>query len=643
MAKPAFAKKLCVFLCLPVLLTVSLFSSAQITYTANNTVPAYNNFFKYGINMGYFGSSWSDITLSNISAGNPSQNIQGINSKTLRITLPEDFLDFWGYDVRLNEFNHYNTIGIRENTIFLGGTAAYHRENADYGCGQTYMWSNMFTAIWDGGANGTPVNDNNYYALYVYKTVTRYKNNTRFWEIINEPDYDISSNGWKDPGQPGNWWDANPNPCALANLRAPVFHYNRLLRISYEVIKTLDPEAFIAVGGIGYPSFLDAILRNTDNPVDGSVTAEYPLKGGAYFDVLSFHNYPMYALKYWDNSILNFAFKRHSDAATEEFIEAKDKMATVLGNHGYNNAVFPAKHFICTETNIPSKAIGEYIGSELAQANYVMKTLIEAQRNNIKQLYYYMLGDIKSRDEATDPYDLMGMYKKLEGIGPLTNGGDYAQQYNSSGIGYKTTSDLLQNYRYDEARTIALTLPSTIGGAAFRDDAGNYRYALWAKTTTDNSESASAIYSFPSALGLAPQMVVRYWDFSINNINHITPSSNVLLTSTPVFLEENFTLVPIRERDNRQDSLEKSFAFSIFPSPASVNANIRFRLTSPASITVSIFDQQGRFIKQLPIPSQLASGAYNFPFSVVGLSSGAYYCRLQTEKLKIIRKFTVAK
>jgi hypothetical protein len=626
------------------LLLLSASGSAQINFTANTTVPAYTGKFEYGTNMGYYGASWNDISLSNIAAGNPALNIPGLNSKTFRLSLPEDFLEYWGYDVRLSEFSHYASLGVKENTVFLSGTATAHRDNADYGCGQTWMWANMFTPIWDGGANGTPINDTNYYALYVYKTVTRYKNNTKFWEIINEPDYDISGNGWKSPGQPGNWWDANPNPCALINLKAPIFHYIRLLRISYEIIKSIDPSAYIAVGGIGYASFLDGLLRNTDNPVDGSVTAEYPLRGGAYFDVVSFHNYPMYALMYWDNSILNFAYKRHSDAATDEYIKAKNSMVDVLNTYGYNNTTYPAKYFISTETNIPRVEIGDYIGSDQAQRNYIMKTLVEAQRNGIEQLYYFILGDVATETTVVNPYDIMGLYKRLEGVGPLSNGGIYGQQYNISGIGFRTTSELLHNYRYDAVRTTAMALPSTIGGAAFRDDAGNYRYALWAKTTVDKSESSSATYTFSPSLGLGANMVMREWDYSITNVNHNISSSNIALTGVPIFLEENLQIVPIHDRDRPTESAEKKYAFSVYPNPAYKSATIRFTLSEPSKVRISLYDQQGRFIQQIPVPTQLATGTHVFPLkAVAALASGVYFCRMETEKIVLIRKITIAK
>ena len=65
------------------------------------------------------------------------------------------------------------------------------------------LFQNMYTPVWDGGANGTPVNDNNYFALYVYKTVMQYKQYTKFWEIINEPDFDGGAFGWRLPGDRG--------------------------------------------------------------------------------------------------------------------------------------------------------------------------------------------------------------------------------------------------------------------------------------------------------------------------------------------------------------------------------------------------------------------------------------------------------
>lgn len=623
-------------------------SQAQPGYTANDfgAFLPYTGIFQYGTNMGYFGPSWDNVAKANIATGNTALQVKGAGAFTYRVPLPEDFLEYWGYDIELSNFQHYQSLGVQDNTVFVGSPSAAHTDNASYdGCGiSSRMFANMYEDIWDGGANGTPVNDNNYYALYLYKTVTRYKNYVKFWEIMNEPDYDISGTAWMEPGQPGNWWDNNPPPCALSNMRAPIYHYVRMLRISYEVIKSIDPNAYITVGGIGYPAFLDALLRNTDNPVDGTVSAAYPLGGGAYFDVLSYHNYPMYSLRYWDNGINNFAYKRHSDAAATEFLKVKDAMATVLENYGYNNSGFPAKHFICTENNIPRKEFGDYIGSDLAQLNYIIKALVGAQQKQIRQYYIFVLGDAQTLAAATDAYEVMGLYQKLEGVGPLTNGGVYGQQYTNEGIAFKTCSDLLRNYRYDSVRTQNMNLPGNIGGAAFGDGIGNYVYSLWAKTTVDKSESATATYTFPAAMSVAPLLYRRAWDYSQTAQTQTIPSSNIALTGTPVFLAENFQIVAIQDRDPQRPEDSKKVELSIFPNPSSQGASLRFTLTAPSRIALSLWNARGQFIKKLGDYPQLQSGTHVIALpELAGLPGGAYYLQFETGKTVQLKKLLIAR
>src|SRR5437016_5507753 len=93
----------------------------QVNYTANDFahVNAYTSYFKYGTNMGYYGPSWNDQALAYISAGSIPKNIKGAGCKSLRLFLPEDFLETWGYDIRTDAFTYYNTLGISENVIVL--------------------------------------------------------------------------------------------------------------------------------------------------------------------------------------------------------------------------------------------------------------------------------------------------------------------------------------------------------------------------------------------------------------------------------------------------------------------------------------------------------------------------------------------
>ncbi len=630
------------------LVTLAYASNSQVNYTANDFahVNSYNGNFLFGSNLGWY-SSWDDQSLADIAAGNPSRNVRGAGVKTLRPSLYEEFLESWGYDVRLAEFNHYQSLGIRDNTVFLGlPAAANHKDNAHYGgcADESNLFQNMYTPIWDGGANGTPVNENNYFALYVYKTVSRYKTYTKFWEIINEPDFSYSALSWADVGTPGNWWQNNPAPCDLANLKAPIFHYIRLLRISYEVIKTIDPTAYVATGGIGYPSFLDAVLRNTDNPVDGSVTAEYPLKGGAYFDVLSFHSYPAYDLKYWDNSIMQMVYTRHSDAAANAFINLKNTFQTVLSNYGYNGTTYPQKIWICTESNIPKKAVGGLIGSIEAQRNYILKAIVEAQRNNIRQLYVFNLGDDKTLAEASDGFQTMGLYQKLEGIGPLANGGVYNQQYNEMGISYKTASDILSGFAYDNNRTQLLNLSGTSKGAAFKDNTGGYVYVLWAATSIDGSEATSSTYSFPLGLNLASMINKREWNYSVSGITSTISSSNIALSGTPIFLYESLLLVDLHQDSARKRITEKELQVIVSPNPASAEATVKFTLKNTSNVSLELFDANGKQIQSIIQSKSFPKGTHTIPLKMVReLAGGIYYVRFETPNAKFIKKLVVAR
>jgi len=502
-------------------------------YTANDQVTPYDGPFHYGTNMGYY-PGYTDGQVGDLAAGNPNLNIPGIGATTLRPGLFEHYLDQFGYEVNIPWFQHFESLGLKDHTMFVGYPSANHQDPNFHCAGtQSTVFDGMYLPIWDGGANGTPVNDDNYYALFLYKMVTLYKPYIKFWEIWNEPDLDFSPNGmgWRFPGDPeGSWWDDNPDPCHI-QLAAPIFYYNRLLRISYEVIKSIDPDAYVTVGGLGFPSFLDAIMRNTDNPVDGSVTAEYPLKGGAYFDVLSFHSYPHIngSLLIWDPINGVTGYQRHSDAAIKGITEDLNDFKVVMNQYGYNGNTFPEKEVIMTESSIPRKKFGDYIGSEEAALNYAIKLPIELQKEGVLHFHYYDLGEKEDFDNAIYPFQVTGFYEKLVGT-PVSD-----IQRTNQGLAYKTVSNLLFEKTYDPVATAALNLPATIDGGAFKDSNGEYTYALWAVCQTDDSEVSSATYSFPAGT-FQSNISVKAWDFSVTGQESITSSQNVALGGSPLFI-----------------------------------------------------------------------------------------------------------
>ncbi len=513
-----------------------------VTYTANDVVKPYEGHFRYGMNLGYF-PGWNDRQLGTIAAGDPDLGVTGVGANAFRPGLPNHVLEIWGYDLRREAYDYFESLGMSEHTVILEGPPEWFRDLTYYCEGSdktSVLFRNVYLDIWDNGENGTPVNDENFFALYVYKIVEEYGNHMRFYEIWNEPDFDFSFTNWNYRNPDIGWWVEDPDPCDY-QLRAPIQHYVRHLRVAYEVIKTLDDDAYVSIGALGYPHFLDAVLRNTDNPQGGSITADYPLTGGAYFDVMGFHEYPHIDGSLWqydyrvDDAPHDFA--RHSDQGVDNGIFRKyNEFNAVLAKYGYDGTTYPEKLWLVTESNMPRKGFGDwrYHGSEEMQYNYIIKAAVGCQKVGILQLHPFNLGDKQSEEDATFEFDLMGMYKKL------ANTPQYEQEVNNVGIAYKTVSDLLYEYRYDETATAALMMPAGVDGGAFRNDDGAYTYVLWSKTHTDQSEETSATYSFPS--NMVGDVVTSYpWDWSYNGGESEVSSRGIALTGTPVFFRSGTT------------------------------------------------------------------------------------------------------
>lgn len=478
---------------------------------ANSFVPPYQASFQYGLNPGYYGNGWNDQAVFGLchSAG----------CRSFRGSLPDSFLAQWGAGIELNDYQHaVNELDFQELTVFLGQPRPEWRDPTFYDGHQSLLWQGMYEPIWDNGENGTPINDNNRFAHYVWLVVSNYGQHIRFYEIINEPDYTNSSFGWVEPGTPGNWWENPPQPQDLPNLRAPVYQYIRLLRIAYEVVKRYDSTAYVTPGGLGYASFADVLLRYSDNPAGGVITADYPFTGGAYFDALSIHVYPQFGARFWDGS--QWVPDRHSDKAVEVTLNSLTTFEETLAEHGYDGSTYPKKVFLITEINIARKQIGETLGGVEVQRNFTIKVLAKLQQVNLAQVYWYTTGETKNYDDpSAGSFNLMGFYENLTRDQP---GQEIITQ---QGIANRTTFSQLYGWEFDAAATAGLNLPPTADGVAFRQ--GNQvRYVVWAKTTQDQSEVAAVTITLPGSYDVVA------WDGTTS----VVSGSNLALTGVPIFL-----------------------------------------------------------------------------------------------------------
>jgi hypothetical protein len=97
---------------------------------------------------------------------------------------PDYFTHFWGTDIRKSAFEHYANLDLQNNTLIIGFPDRTHRDSVRHCADKTSeLFKNLYADIWDSGAQGTPVNDTNYFAIYVWNLVKTYKNQIKYWSI----------------------------------------------------------------------------------------------------------------------------------------------------------------------------------------------------------------------------------------------------------------------------------------------------------------------------------------------------------------------------------------------------------------------------------------------------------------------------
>jgi len=88
-----------------------------------------------------------------------------------------------------------------------------------------------------------------------------------------------------------------------------------------------------------------------------------------------------------------------------------------------------------------------------------------------------------------------------------------------------------------------MQVPDSVRGHAFKTREGDYIYALWAETSIDFSEAASAIYSFPSVLGIDSLTLIQ-WDYSQNLQSSLINANDISLDARPIFLRTTGIINP---------------------------------------------------------------------------------------------------
>lgn len=172
------------------------------------------------------------------------------------------------------------------------------------------------------------------FVSFVAEAVTRYSAppfNVKYWEFGNEPDVDAA---FVQPDSVfGCWGDPNDPDYGGG-------YYGEMLKQVYPVIKSIDPEAQVLVGGLlldcdpGHPPetapgsgvlkdctparFLEGILKNG---------------GGSYFDGVSYHAYDYYAAAL--GNYLNGNWRSSWDTTGPTLIAKARYIRGLLENYGF--------------------------------------------------------------------------------------------------------------------------------------------------------------------------------------------------------------------------------------------------------------------------------------------------------------------
>lgn len=455
-------------------------------------------YFRLGDNPGYYGSG--------IDRRESAQLSVAAGATSLRTTLPEYYLQQWGDGIESDDYASYLPLGLGHHVCFLIGPSHEH-SNAPASASNDdlahYSPKNLYEPIFL--ANGD-VNPDNYWAAYVARVAKTYGPYLDIYEVWNEPDQ-----------VGGNWqatktWDTEPpNPSDLIWWNDTIFSYVRMLRITHEVVHQFDSDASVTVGGIGYGTFLSALLRYTDEPKAGAVTSDYPDTAAKYLDVVSYHYYPVFG-------------GGSSDQGVDGLLAARDDYRTRLDAAGAG-----ARQFVVTETGAPRYAVGGNVGGAQYSASYLVKAMTLGHFEGLIGIDWFAQGDGAAEGASSDSFQYMGLYFDYSKATQVSE-----VKISPQGQAYAWLSTWLPGSAPDPAALAALDLPDLIRGAAFTTVAGHL-YVLWARTSSD--EGATATFALPAST----PATVHSFDLILGPSEATVPPSDgaisLSLSGMPVVLE----------------------------------------------------------------------------------------------------------
>jgi len=91
--------------------------------------------------------------------------------------------------------------------------------------------------------------------------------------------------------------------------------------------------------------------------------------------------------------------------------------------------------------------------------------------------------------------------------------------------------------------------------------------------------------------------------------------------------------VPSRSAALSQTESRQITSFSVFPNPGGEQTKLRYQLSEPSTVQISVYDPLGRMVQQIVPATQQEEGTYDIQLDLSRWPKGMYYCQLTTGQL----------
>ena len=325
-----------------------------------------------------------------------------------------------------------------------------------------------------------------------------------------------------------------PNPSDLSHTHFTIYEYIRLIRITYEVVKNINPESWVSVGGLIYPEFLHAIMNYTDNPENGTISNEYPAFGGAYFDCVSYNSFPTQkVIDFETNETYN---NNGSDALVLKVLIQKKNYEFISKKFEFG-LKYPKKIFINNKNGIYSKEEVDTISvSSILRRNWIIKLALLSLEYDLKQVHLNKLSE------------KMGDYYLIHYHFFINNTSTSFKYLKRSSKGRRVLNDInLGKFSFDKNKSIELRekLIRNISGIVLKRKFNKtdnekyfceYIYSVW--LYCDKEETEGTIYKTQKELNIPFNSFMINWEGLQTNI---TNETQIPITSTPIFILVNIS------------------------------------------------------------------------------------------------------